>query len=241
MIRDNQKPAPKPALCGELTSEQVAAYLSRNPDFLLRPEVIERLAAPDRWGKSGDGVLDMQKIMLDRLRGEIDNLRECAHSLIETSRFNMSNQTRTHAAALALLSARDFEHFLDTLHDDLPLLLDVDAMAIAFEPALRSLPFLDSPYIGRAPEKTVDYFLEGGRDVVMMENMNGGETIFGPHCGMIRSSALARIRPGVRTPMGMLAIGSRSSLFHPGQAGDLVVFLARVVERCVHRWLEVSD
>jgi len=223
---------------GESTSEQVAAYLSRNPDFLTRSDVIGVLAAPGRWGDSGDCVVDMQQAMLNRLRGEIDNLRECAQDLIETSRANMSNQTRTHAAALALMAAYDFEHFIDVLNNDLPLLLDVDAVSIAFEPLENNVPLTDSPYVGRAPERTVDYFLENGRDVAMLSDMDGGETIFPAHSGLIRSAAVARLRPGVKTPAGIMAIGSRANVFQPGQGGELVVFLARMVERCVHRWFE---
>ncbi|OHC74381.1 MAG: hypothetical protein A3G18_09125 [Rhodospirillales bacterium RIFCSPLOWO2_12_FULL_58_28] len=222
----------------EPSIEQVADYLRRHPDFLTRPDVLEAMTPPGRWGEEGEGVVDMQRFMLVRLREEIDNLRDCAQDLIETSRANMSSQTRTHAAVLAMLSADDFNHFLRVLSDDLPLLLDVDAVTIAFEPPARPFPDLVSPYIGDMPEGAVDHFLTAGREVVLLCNLTEDDSLFGSAGGLVRSAALARIRPGIKTPAGILALGSRANTFHPGQGTELVSFMARVTERCLYRWLE---
>ena len=221
-----------------IDDEAVAAYLQRHPDFLTRnPGVIEALTPPARH--SGDGVLDMQNFMLDRLRGEIENLRDCAVELIETSRTNQSRQNRTHASVLALMGTSDIEHMLRILGDDLPLLLDVDAVAVGFEPALPPLPQLALPDIHRLPEGTVDGFIGDGRDVSLLREMNDDGTIFGASAGLVASAALARLRRGRVVPVGLLAFGSRGSgAFHPGLGTELVEFLARVVERCIHKWLD---
>ena len=88
-----------------LGEDRVGAYLLEHPDFLVRhPHVLKAMTVPSR--ASGDGVVDMQHFMLERLREEIGDLRDCAQDVIETSRYNMSVQTRTHAAVLALLAAR---------------------------------------------------------------------------------------------------------------------------------------
>lgn len=222
----------------EPSTEQVVDYLRRHPDFLTRPDVLESMMPPGRWGKESEGVVDMQRVMLLRLRDEIDNLRDCAQDLIETSRANMSSQTRTHASVLAMLSTDDFNHFLRVLSDDLPLLLDVDAVTLAFEPPSAPFPELISPYIGEMPEGAVDHFLTAGRDVALLCNLTEDDSLFGSACGLVRSAALARIRPGLSTPSGILALGSRANTFHPGQGTELVGFMARVTERCLYKWLE---
>ena len=221
-----------------LSDEQVAAYLQRHADFLVRhPEVFDGLTPPARW--DGEDVVDIQQHMLERLRDEMEELRRCASDLIETSRSNMSNQTRTHAAVLALLGTADFEHTLRIIRDDLPLLLSVDVVTVGFEPAAKPLAGLALPDIQRLPEGAVDRLLGDGQDVALHRKMADDGTVFGAASGLVRSAAMARVRPGRSIPVGVLALGTRRhDTFHPGQGTELLGFLALVVERCIHRWLD---
>ena len=222
---------------GGLSGKEVRDYLSRHPDFLTRnPELLEALSTPSRW--SGDGVVDMQQFMLERLRGEVDSLRGCAQDVIETSRTNMSTQTRVHAAVLAMLAATDFDRLLRTINEDLPLLLDVDVVAICFETGGANgvaEPEMASPPIRRLETGRVDGILGPDRDVALFSEMNDDGAIFGGASGLVRSAALSRLRPGPTTPDGLLALGSRGNAFHPGQGTDLITFLGRVIECRIHR------
>ncbi len=219
-----------------LTEDQVNDFLSNNPDFLARnPDILKTMMAPSRW--SGDGVADMQQFMLEQLRGEIDNLRTCAQDVIETSRTNMSIQTRTHTAVLAMLSATGFDQLARVIAEDFPLLLDIDIAVIGFEPA-------DTP--GTKPESDiikdflpgdVDRALGPDQDVVLMRDVSDDLVIFGEGAGLVHSAAMARLRPGHRSPAGLLALGSRGSAFYPGHGTELIGFVARVLERCIDRWL----
>lgn len=222
---------------GRIKSEDVAAFLRRNPDFLAEnPEVVEALTPPSRW--TGDGVVDMQKFILERLRNEIDNLRSCAIDLIETSRLNMSNQTRANTAVLALLSAGDLDHIIRIITDDLPLFLDIDVVAIGFEPAPRPLAGLVSSAIQRLPAGTINGLLGPDKDVVLVSGMLDDGTVFGAGAGLVRSAGLARLRAVDPFPEGLLALGSRrEGSFHAGQGTEVLTFLARVLERCLHGWL----
>ena len=102
------------------TDTVVADYLCRHPDFFVRhPDVLRMMAPPNRW--SDDGVVDMQRYLVERHRGEIDDLRNCAQEVIETSRSNLSTQTRTHAAVLSLLNVTDIDALVLTATDDWPL------------------------------------------------------------------------------------------------------------------------
>jgi uncharacterized protein YigA (DUF484 family) len=221
-----------------LTGEEVAAYLRNHRDFLSdHPDLLESMDLPSRW--SGDGVVDMQKFVLERLRGEVDNLRSCAIDLIETSRLNMSNQSRTNTAVLALLSANDLDHGMHIIAEDLPLFLDVDVVAVGFEPTKSPLSGLALPSIQRLPAGTVDGLLNADKDAVLMASMLDDGTLFGSGAGLVRSAALARLRgDGNGIPEGLLALGSRrEGSFHPGQGTEVLTFLARVLERCLHGWL----
>lgn len=221
----------------EPSAEQVIDYLRRNPDFLTRPDVMETLAPADRWSENGNDVIDMQHFMLARLREDIDNLRNCAQDLIDTSRTNMSSQTHTHAAVLTLLGAVDLGHFLRVISDDLPLLLDVDAVVIGFEPPDRPSPELSSPHIRELPPGAVDHLLGAGHDVILLPTLADNGTLFGSASDLVRSAGLARLHSDLRTPVGLIALGSRANAFFPGQGTELLCFLAQMVERCIHRWL----
>ena len=221
-----------------ITEEEVAGYLRRNPGFFAKhPDILEELTPPARW--DGDAVVDLNQVMVKHLRGEIDSLRNTALGLIEISRSNMSSQTRTLAAALALLRAGDLEELLRVIGEELPLILGVDVVTVAFERGQRPLAGLISPHIGRLPGDGVDVLLGAGQNVVLMDDMLDDGTIFGAGTGLVRSAALARLRPGEITPPGMLALGAReATAFHPGLGADLVGFLAGVLEPCLHKLLE---
>ena len=220
-----------------VTEEQVADYLRDHPDFFAqRPALLQEMTPPDRW--TGDTVVDMQRYMVESLRGEIAGLRDCAHEVIETSRANLAIQTRTHAAVLALVAAGDMDHLIRAVTDDLPILLDVDVAVLGVEPS----PGLELMIggIGRLHSGDVDRFVGSGRDVALYREMADDGTLFGAGAGLVRSAALARVRCGEDVPVGVLAFGSRrDNAFHPGQGTELLRFLAKVVEVCLVRLLPI--
>ncbi len=228
-----QTPAPAK---GGLSDDRVADYLRRHPDFFTRhADVLAAMTPPARW--QGDRVVDMQRFVLERLRDEVESLRACAHEVIKTSRSNLSSQTRSHAAVLALLAAGDFEHMVRVVNDDLPLLLDVDVVAIGFETGPTA--GMVTADVRRFAGGTVDRLLGGAdQDVALVRDMADDGTVFGAAAGLVRSAALARLRPNPTTPVGLLALGSRKRAFHPGQGTELIGFMARMLECCVHGWRE---
>jgi uncharacterized protein YigA (DUF484 family) len=219
-----------------VTDDQVTDYLRRHPDFLaLRPELFGVMTPPARW--TGESVVDMQRFMVETLRGELNGLRDTAHDVIETSRSNMAFQSRTHDAVLALLAAANIPELVETVTDELPVLLDVDMAVIGFEPTA-SLALACSD-VGRYDDGEVDRLIGVGRDVALIRAMVDDGTVFAGGAGLVRSAALARLRPEPPLPTGMLALGlRREGAFHPGQGTELLRFLARVVERCLRRRLD---
>jgi len=221
-----------------LSDDQVADYLLRHPDFLTRhPDVLEELAPPARW--SGDGVVDMQQYMINRNRSEMDELRDCAQDVIETSRSNMSTQTRSHGAVLALLATRQWEDIVHVVTHDWPLLLDVDVVSLGFEPPAQPDPNLAIGELRALAAGTIDQLLGADQDVRLLREMHDDGTLFGSGAGLVRSAALIRMRPSMALPSGLLALGARGTTFHPGQGTELLGFLCRAVEACMARALEV--
>ena len=234
--KTTEKAAETAADSAEVTSEQVAEFLRHHPDFLaLRPELFKVMAPPARW--SGESVVDMQRFMVETLRGELDGLRGTTHEVIETSRSNMAFQSRTHDAVLALLAARDMQGFVETVTDELPVLLDVDMAVIGFEPTeVLELACAD---IAGLDDGEVDRLVGVGRDAALIRDITDDAAVFAGGAGLVRSAAFARLRPGGAAPAGLLALGlRREGAFHPGQGTELLRFLARVVERCVRRLMD---
>jgi hypothetical protein len=224
----------------DLDDGQVAAFLRANPDFLIRhSELCLALSPPSRWPEQ-DGVVDMQVYLNERLHDELERTRGAAEHLIHTSRFNMSTQSRTHQAVLEVLAAESMAELAATVTGDLPELLDVDVATLCFETGPRPRPELSLPGVFLLPDGEVEKLLGGpDRDCALLEEMPGDPRLFGDAAGLVASSALVRLTAGGRCPAGVMALGSRHiNTFHSGQGTELLNFLARVVENCIHRWVE---
>lgn len=217
----------------EPTDEQVAGFLRGNPSFLAdNPDLLSELTPPSRW--SDNAVVDMQKAMVDILREEMAGLRACTQEVIETSRSNMNNQTRTHQAILAMVAAEDVDRLAHIVVDDLPLLLDVDVAVLAFEPGHR--PSCSDVEIRALDDGDVDDLIGAGQDALLVDQILDGGDVFGGGAGLVRSAAFVRLRPGEQVPAGLLALGCRhEGAFHQQQGTELLRFLAQILELCLQR------
>ena len=230
----------------EFAATDVAAYLRRHPDFLVnRPDLLAVLAPPTR--EMGDGVVDLQHFMLDRLRTDVARLKLVQRKLISTSRANLQNQTRVHNAVLAMLAATTFEHLITVVTEELTLLLDIDAVGLCVETPRgkgrltgRNGKTLAAGVLMLEPG-SVDELLGASHDVLLRSDVVGDPALFGaPAAGLVRSDALVRLRVSPAAPVGLLALGARKpGVFHPGQGTELLTFLAQVVEHSIRAWLDL--
>ncbi|MFO1129200.1 MAG: DUF484 family protein [Rhodospirillales bacterium] len=220
-----------PPLCEEasyprgMSDQEVADFLEQNPDFFVsRPHLLQNMTPPARWNNGA--VVDLQRHWVDVLTNEIDGLRECASSVIETSRVNLATQARMHAAVLALLDASSLEEMVELVSEELPQLFDVHLACICVE-ALDDVP----EGMAHLPPGTVAG-LAGEKDVVLLEDISDDGTLFGPECEAIRSAALVRLGIGCEgeAPAALLAFGSSvPHVFSPRQGKELLKFLGEVV------------
>ena len=72
----------------------------------------------------------------------------------------------------------------------------------------------------------------------MIEHTKDDGVVFGEAAGLVESAAFGRLHLGSGIPNGLLALGSRErGAFHSGQGTDLLIFLTRVLELTLHKWI----
>ena len=223
-----------------LTDEQVLAYLADHPKFFVNnSKILNLMEIPKRW--QDDKVADMQSFLLDQRSHEIDELRDCAHEVIETSRSNLSVQTRTHAAILSLIGTSHLGQFIEVLNHDVPFYLDLDHISIGFEP-FESPAFKPTPDgINSYKPGTVSAFIGTDKEIAIYPKIKSANIFFTSSPKIIASGALARINSSDHSPVGILALGSKESIFHPDQGTELINFLVRVIEILVYKYLGTNQ
>jgi hypothetical protein len=233
-----RKRAPAKAPVDAAAEAAIVAYLKANPDFVQRhPTVLQSLIPPA--ADHGRGVIDFQRYMVSRLQGDIDLLAVENTALVHTARTNAQAQTRMHNAVLALIEARSLGELIEILTGDLAVMLDVDVIAMVVEAAGNEVPCVAASGIRIVEQGAVTRWL-GRRDVALRAAIAGDPAIYGPAAGLIRSEALLRLSVSTRTPVGMLAFGSRElDLFQEGQGTELIGFLGAVLERLLRAWLDL--
>ena len=224
---------------GTLDDQSVVSFLKANPDFFVsQPELLINLTLPKLHGKKTESIVDFQLYQLKQRNEEIDQLRNCAQDVIETSRNNMSIQTRTHAAVLALIHVKSITQLFQVAYDDLPLLLNIETLALCFEHSQKKISILDHEHIQRLEIGVLDKIVGSNQDVKLYKKFDDESLIFGPASGLVKSAAVARIRLGANGPSGLIGLGARKQLFHPRQGTDLIVFLARVIQASILRFMD---
>ena len=220
-------------------SDEVRQYLTDNPDFLAtHPDLLTELTPPAHH--QGDGVLDMQHYMIDRLQMQVAELRSEQQDLIAASRSNMMSQARIHAAVLVLLEARTFEHLIEVVTTDLANFLDVDVVTLCVESESYAAKVAGTDGVFTIPQGRVDEMLGQERDIFLQEDETAEHSLFGGASTLVKSSALVRLRVSSMGPSAILALGSRvDGRFHPGQGTELLCFLGRIVAQCLKGWLSL--
>jgi uncharacterized protein YigA (DUF484 family) len=225
----------------ELSEAGVVAYLRSHPGFLRdHPELLSALAPPAH--RRGDNVSDFQAFMIKRLRDDLGLLGGEHRDLVATSRDNLSSQTRVHQAAVAVLGATSFEQLVHIVATDLAVLLDLDVVTLCVEVPETRLPHIVAGGVLTLRPGTVDELLGAGKEIRLCGARPGERAVFGGGADLVCSSALLRLEFGPERPVGLVALGTRhEGRFRPGQGTELLLFLARVLEHCVRRWLDHPD
>src|SRR3546814_13943989 len=96
-----------------VSADLVAAYLRRHPDFLAQHvDLLDVLTPPAR--DRGQGVIDLQQVMVERLRRENAELNDLRNDLVATAPRHPALQSRVHHAILALPRPARSDEFPET-------------------------------------------------------------------------------------------------------------------------------
>ena len=218
-------------------AKEVINFLKRNPDFLIKnPELFSVLTPPNR--STGDGVVDFQNKMIEKIKSNLEDLQNNQGNLIDTSRNNLTTQVQVHEAVLSLIEAKDTDHLTHIVTHDWADKLHIDVIRICFEEDHPIAP-PSAKEIAILPEGSVEDFL-GKDDIIQLRgDVDVSEDIFGPAKSLINAEALIKIPDTKYNPPGILAFGSRDAdMFYPGQGTELLRFLGKSFHKCLILWLK---
>ncbi len=214
------------ALGKALSPNAVAAWLRRHPDFLAENDDLLAVLTPPQL-RQGNGVVDLQHFMLERLQNEVGMLRRREKQLISAAEGNAAGQSKVHQAAITLIEARDVTALCSAIRSKLPQLLDVEAAALCIENE-GALSLAGATTIGAGG---IANLMGPTRRVMLQEKTSGENFVFGSAAVRVKSVAYLRLRAGSGVSNMLLALGSgRDDGFAPNQATDLLAFLGDVLE-----------
>lgn len=222
-----------------MTEKDVISYLQEHPDFFAHnPHALFDIEAP--MASQGKNIADFQHFMTERLREDRNLLESQLGEVVGISRNNMQNQTRIHAAVIALLDAVDLEAFIEVICNELPLILDIDMAIILFEMADgdNGIGKIGNLEVSSLAEGTIDSEIGFGKMLLLEGGISANLDIFSESAALIKSQALLRLVVSDKNPDILLAFGSsQENGFNKDQGTELISFLARVIERQLRRWL----
>ncbi|MCZ4282449.1 DUF484 family protein [Kiloniella laminariae] len=224
-----------------ITAREVEKYLRQHTDFLVQnPSLIDSLEIPGKT--EGRGLADLQQYVIEKLRRELGQITRERDLVITRSHHNKLTQDRAHRAVTALISAQNFEHLIDIISSELPLIMGLDAIAIGVEQPVESDIAAPVEGISCIFSGMVDGLIGIGQPVVLRDNIVGDVCLYGTMAPLIRSDALLRLHISSTTPPAMLAFGSQQpDHFEPGQGTELIRFLGSVVENTIRTWLKLPE
>ena len=224
------------ALAAEVIApDAIGAWLKRNPGFLNdNPDILVALLPPDMG--HGEGVLDMQRFMLQRLQRELAGMTAREQTLIEAAKVNADIQAKIHSAVRALLDADSLEALIGIVTAKLPKLFDVATVALCIETDTALPDGAEKMGVILLPAGVLTEILTEDRTVLLRANIEGEDRIFGKKAAQVRSTALLKLDLGDRT--ALLALGARApDGFDPRQGTELLSFFAHALQCCLRRWL----
>jgi uncharacterized protein len=181
-------------------------------------------------------VISFEDRALAQLRARVAAAEEANQDLIAFARGHSGAVASSHEAVLAAIESEGLDHLIHIVTQEWPQILGLDAVAVALwagDTAVRAdasgLQFVNPRLI----ERSVGEF-EG----VLLRGVERGHPLFGPACELIRAEALIRLEGESPLPSGLLALGQRGpQCFETPHGSELLIFLGRVLTRCMGRWL----
>ena len=181
-------------------------------------------------------VIQFEEHAVARLRERLGAVEEANQDLIAFARGHSGAVASIHAAVLAAIEADGFDSLLHVVTQEWPLILGIDAVALAlvvgdkgFRADGNGIQQVEPQLLSRAIRQ-----VEG----VVMRTVERGHPLFGPACDLIRAEAVIRIDCEPSLPTGLIALGQRSPQSLDARHGsELLLFLGHSLAAIIRRWL----
>ena len=181
-------------------------------------------------------VIPFEERAVATLRQRLGAVEEANQDLIAFARGHSGAVASIHEAVLAAIESEGLDHLIHIVTQEWPQILGLDAVAVALwagDMGVRAdasgLQFVNPRLIERSL---------GELDGVLLRGVERGHPLFGPACELIRAEALIRLASEPPLPNGVLALGQRGAQhFDTRHGSELLIFLGRVLTRCMGRWL----
>lgn len=198
-----QEPTPVPEESSDET--QVAAYLSRHPDFFkAHLSLLESLRLPHESGTA----VSLVARQIDVLREKNERLLEQLDDLVQIARENDALYQRIHQLTLTLLDAKSLEDVLASLDWGLHQYFQADFVVVRLlhpdveSPVLQLFTAKDHPSRAWAEERA-----ESAQPLCGKPDPAHAAYLFGESAGEVGSYAVIRLHHAALR--GLFAIGSR--------------------------------
>jgi uncharacterized protein YigA (DUF484 family) len=181
-------------------------------------------------------VIQFEEHAVARLRERLGAAHEANQDLIAFARGHAGAVSAIHAAVLAAMEADGFDALLHVVTHEWPLILGIDAVAVAlivgdqgFRADGNGVQLVEPQILERAIQNV---------NGVAMNAVERGHPLFGPACDLIRAEALIRIDCEAPLPTGLIALGQRTSQDLDARHGsELLMFLGRSLAAIIRRCL----
>jgi uncharacterized protein YigA (DUF484 family) len=185
-------------------------------------------------------VIPFEERAVAHLRDRLGEAQEANQDLVAFARGHSGAVASIHSAALAAMEADGIDALLHVVTQEWPLILGVDAVALALivgDQGFRA--------DGNGVQHVEPRMLQRAIDLVNgveMRTVKRGHPLFGPACSLIRAEALVHIECDPPLPSGLLVVGQRAALSLDARHGsELLMFLGRSLAAIIRRWLISPD
>ena len=181
-------------------------------------------------------VIQFEEKAVAQLRARLGAVEEANQDLIAFARGHSGAVSAIHSAVLAAIDADSIEHLFHVVTQEWPLILGIDAVALAL--VVGNQGFRADGTGVQAVEPQVLLRSIHQIDGVAMRSVERGHPLFGPACDLIRAEALIRIDCEPPLPVGLIALGQRTEQDLDARHGsELLMFLGRSLAAMIRRWL----
>ena len=170
------------------------------------------------------------------LRERLGAIEEANQDLIAFARGHSGAVASIQEAVLAALEADSIESLLHIVTQEWPLILRIDAVALALVVGGEGFR-ADGNGVQKVEPKLLESAIQQV-DSVEMRAVDRGHPLFGPACELIRAEALIRVDCDPPLPQGLLVLGQRTSQAIDARHGsELLLFLGNSLAAMLRRWL----